>query len=217
MTDADHGVILKAFAHPDELREMPLGRFELATLVGQTIGRATYAPGWKWSEHVSRALGLGSRRRAVRLARPGRRAALRERRPRLTDEPMKLEQLDYLYLPSADVAADMASLVDAFGARVAFAIEGMGTRVAMLELGHDSPRLLLAGHLHGERPVLVYRVADLEASLTDAAADGWVLEARLELPPGPCATFRSSGGQRIAVYEATRPGVVDGFMGRRDF
>jgi quercetin dioxygenase-like cupin family protein len=57
VTDADHGVILRAFDHPDELREMPLGRFELVTIQGRSIGRATYAPGWRWSEHVGRALG----------------------------------------------------------------------------------------------------------------------------------------------------------------
>lgn len=51
------GVILKRFEEPDEVREMPLGRFELITLGGQTIGRATYEPGWRWSEHVGRALG----------------------------------------------------------------------------------------------------------------------------------------------------------------
>ena len=55
MNEAEHGVILKAFDQPDELREMPLGRFELVTIHGQTIGRATYAPGWTWSEHVGRA------------------------------------------------------------------------------------------------------------------------------------------------------------------
>jgi mannose-6-phosphate isomerase-like protein (cupin superfamily) len=45
-------VILKRFDEPDELREMTLGRFELITLGGRTIGRATYQPGWRWSQHV---------------------------------------------------------------------------------------------------------------------------------------------------------------------
>jgi len=57
MNDADRDVILKRFEEPDEVREMQLGRFELITLGGQTIGRATYQPGWKWSEHVGPGLG----------------------------------------------------------------------------------------------------------------------------------------------------------------
>ena len=57
--DADAAdVILKRFEEPDEVREMPFGRFELITLGGQTIGRATYQPGWRWSEHVGPGLGL---------------------------------------------------------------------------------------------------------------------------------------------------------------
>lgn len=50
-------LILKRFEKPDEVREMPLGRFELVRLGGMTFGRATYQPGWRWSEHVGRALG----------------------------------------------------------------------------------------------------------------------------------------------------------------
>lgn len=37
-------VILKRFDHPDETRIFELGRFELVTLGGMTIGRAIYQP-----------------------------------------------------------------------------------------------------------------------------------------------------------------------------
>ena len=50
-------MVLKRFEEPDEEREMPLGRFELVRLGGMTIGRATYQPGWRWSQHVGRNLG----------------------------------------------------------------------------------------------------------------------------------------------------------------
>ena len=54
------GVVLKRFEQPDEVREFDKGRFELVHLGGMTIGRATYQPGWKWSEHVGAALGATS-------------------------------------------------------------------------------------------------------------------------------------------------------------
>jgi hypothetical protein len=57
MTDPGD-VELKAFDRPDEIREMPLGRFEVVSVGGRTIGRATYQPGWRWSEHVGPELGL---------------------------------------------------------------------------------------------------------------------------------------------------------------
>ena len=39
-------------------------------LAGSTIGRATYQPGWKWSEHVGAALGRRSLPRRARWAGP---------------------------------------------------------------------------------------------------------------------------------------------------
>ena len=43
---------------------------------------------------------------------------------------MTIEALDVLCVPSRDVAADLAFYRDVLGARVVFAIEAMGTRVA---------------------------------------------------------------------------------------
>jgi hypothetical protein len=57
LTPAHTALLLKRFEKPDEVREMPLGRFELMRLGGMTLGRATYQPGWRWSQHVGKALG----------------------------------------------------------------------------------------------------------------------------------------------------------------
>ena len=50
-------VILKRFEAPDETRVFEKGKFEIIHLVGLTIGKATYQPGWKWSEHVAPVAG----------------------------------------------------------------------------------------------------------------------------------------------------------------
>jgi quercetin dioxygenase-like cupin family protein len=50
-------VILKRFESPDEIRVLVKGKFEIVTLGGVTIGRATYEPGWKWSVHVGPSVG----------------------------------------------------------------------------------------------------------------------------------------------------------------
>ena len=130
---------------------------------------------------------------------------------------MSFQQLDFVYMPSADPAADVRYFTEVLGARLVFAVEGMGTRVAMLELGDGSPRLLLAGHLHGERPVLVYRVPNLTQALADLEARGWQREGTFEIPHGPVCSFRAPGGHRLAVYELTRPEAEEHFAGRRDF
>ena len=48
---------VRRFEEPDEEREMPLGRFQLVQVGGTTVGRASYDPGWRWSEHVGAASG----------------------------------------------------------------------------------------------------------------------------------------------------------------
>jgi len=50
-------VILKRFDQPDEVRTFDKGKFEVIHIGGLTIGRATYQPGWKWSQHVGPVVG----------------------------------------------------------------------------------------------------------------------------------------------------------------
>ena len=115
------------------------------------------------------------------------------------------------------MAAEAAHLVSVLGARLVFTIDAMGTRVAMLDLADGPPALLLTDHLEGERPILIYRVASLEESLARLRAAGFEEGGRIEIPVGPCSSFRTPGGHRFAIYEATRPEVASHFEGRRDF
>jgi hypothetical protein len=127
-----------------------------------------------------------------------------------------LEELDFLYTPSANVADDMADFTKVLGGRLVFAIEDSGIRVAMIELA-GAPRILLTDHLEGDRPIMVYRVPDLGAAVATLRERGWTPERSLEIPHGPCSSFRSPGGHRIALYQLVRPEVGRHFEGRRDF
>jgi quercetin dioxygenase-like cupin family protein len=60
MNNTMNDVILKRFEHPDESRTFEKGRFELIKVGDMTIGRASYEPGWKWSQHVGAAVGKTS-------------------------------------------------------------------------------------------------------------------------------------------------------------
>jgi hypothetical protein len=62
----------------------------------------------------------------------------------------------------------------------------------------------------------VYRVPDLDAALAELEAQGWEREHVFEIPQGPCCSFRTPGGHRIALYQLARPGAAH-FDGRRDF
>jgi hypothetical protein len=134
---------------------------------------------------------------------------------------LPFEQLDFLYVPSRDVAGDLAFFSEVLGGRVVFAIDSMGTRVAAVRLTEDPPLVLLTDHLEGERPILVYRVPDLGAALTGLEGRGWRREHTFEIPHGPICSFQGPGegpgGHRVAVYQLTRPEVAEHFEGRRDF
>jgi hypothetical protein len=127
------------------------------------------------------------------------------------------EQLDFIYMPSRDVAADVQYFTEVPGAKLTFAVEGMGTRVAMVEMTEGPPRILLAQHLEGERPVMVYRVADLQQAAQALEARGWKQGHSLEIPHGPVCSFATPGGHRLAIYQLARPEVGEHFAGRRDF
>jgi hypothetical protein len=127
------------------------------------------------------------------------------------------DRLDFVYLPSRDVAADMIHFTGRLGAEPVFAIEAFGTRVAMVRLDPDPPALLLAGHLEGDQPVLVYRVTDLDQAIADLEEREVKVAVRFEIPHGPGAELTNPGPQRIALYQLTRPAAAERLAGRRDF
>jgi len=135
----------------------------------------------------------------------------------VSESPLPFLTLDFLYTPSSDVARDRTYWVDVLGARSVFAVEGMGARVAAVALTEEPPLVLLTDHVEGETPILVYRVASFDAALAALTARGWEPEGSFEIPHGPCCSFTTPGGHRIAVYELTRPEAAGHFDGRFDF
>ena len=51
------GIEIRRFEQADDTRTFEHGSFEVVTIGGITIGRASYEPGWIWSEHVGRPAG----------------------------------------------------------------------------------------------------------------------------------------------------------------
>jgi hypothetical protein len=128
-----------------------------------------------------------------------------------------LDRLDFIYLPSRDVAADVEHFTRRLGAELVFAIEAFGTRVAMVRLAPDPPPLLFAGHLQGDQPVLVYRVEDLDQAVVQLRGRRVDVVAEFEIPHGRGAEIANPGPQRLALYERTRPEADERLAGRRDF
>ena len=131
--------------------------------------------------------------------------------------------LDFLYVPSRDVAEDLRWFGEVLGGRVVFAIDSMGTRVAAVELSAGPPLVLLTDHLEGDRPILVYRVPDLDEALGTLEGRGWRREHLFEIPQGRSVRSRARAG--IAWRCSARPtprsrrtsrGAVEGRLRPRD-
>ena len=56
------GLLRKSFSSPDETRafEGGTGQVEIFNTESGTVGRATFQPGWRWSEHVRPIAGTDS-------------------------------------------------------------------------------------------------------------------------------------------------------------
>ena len=125
------------------------------------------------------------------------------------------KSLDFVYVPARDVDASAHRYVEQLGAELVWKVRGMGTVVACLRVSDAGPLILLSGHLEGTDPILIYRVPDYASAVSRLRAAG--IDVReFEIPHGPCASFEAEGGQRLAVYELTRPQVAEHFAGRID-
>ena len=52
---SDEAPDVQSFDQADESRELERGRVDLIRLGGIAFDRATFEPGWRWSEHAGRA------------------------------------------------------------------------------------------------------------------------------------------------------------------
>ena len=54
------GLESQNFSAPDETRSFPHGHLDVITLADNTVGLATFEPGWRWSESVKPIAGTDS-------------------------------------------------------------------------------------------------------------------------------------------------------------
>jgi hypothetical protein len=87
----------------------------------------------------------------------------------------------------------------------------------MVRLAPDLPRVLFAGHLEGDQPILVYRVENLDRAIAELRDRDVAIGVAFEIPHGRGVEVINPGPQRIAIYERTRPGADERLAGRRDF
>jgi predicted enzyme related to lactoylglutathione lyase len=129
---------------------------------------------------------------------------------------MMFESLDFLYVPAPDIEASVQYYTKALGGRLQWKIHAYGVWVACVKLSRGKPYVLLADHIDRKDVMLIYRVADLDDAAAKLKSRGWKEENRIEIPPGPCCTFRDPAGNALVIYENVRPFIMQEFKGKID-
>jgi hypothetical protein len=87
-----------------------------------------------------------------------------------------------------------------------FAVERLGTPVAMVQLTSDAPELLLTAHLEGAQAILIFRVANSETTMREIIEHCGQIGGRFEMPPAVGARLRPPGataaGERGGLRES---------------
>ena len=111
----------------------------------------------------------------------------------------------------------MAFYVDVLGAELVWRIRDGETVVANVRVNATGPALLLANHLEGDVPILIFRVDNLKKLTAALRRRDWKPDGEpFEIPHGPCAELRDPSGQRFALYQLVRPEADAHFAGRFD-
>ena len=126
------------------------------------------------------------------------------------------ESLDFLYVPASDIEASISYYTNVLRSRLLWKIHAFGVWVACVCVSNSGPLLLLADHIKKNDLIMIYRVSSLDDTASTLRSQGWKEEKMLEIPLGPCYTFRDPAGNCIAIYENLRPDVMKQFNGRID-
>jgi predicted enzyme related to lactoylglutathione lyase len=120
-------------------------------------------------------------------------------------------------VPAPDIEASIKYYTEVLGGELVWKIRAYGVWVACIALSRvERPHLLLADHIPKNDVLLIYRVVNLDQATKHLNARGGVEANRIEIPPGPCCTFRDPAGNALAIYENKRPVVMQEFKGKID-
>lgn len=129
---------------------------------------------------------------------------------------MIFESLDFLYIPAPNIQESITYYTKVLDGELLWKIHAYGVWVACVKLSDKEPYILLANHIDRKDLMLIYRVSDLDKAASELRARGWNEEKSLEIPNGPCLTFRDPADNSIVIYENRRPHVMRDFKGRID-
>ncbi len=128
------------------------------------------------------------------------------------------KSLDFLYVPAPDIESSVKYYTQVLGGKLLWKIHAYDVWVACIDLSNSrrKPYVLLADHIEKNDMMLIYQVENLENAANQLRSRGWKQDSRVEIPPGPCCTFRDPANNALVIYENKRPYVMQEFRGKID-
>ena len=127
---------------------------------------------------------------------------------------MMFESLDFLYIPAPNIQESLRFYTKVLDGELLWKIHAYGVWVVCIKLSdkEQQPHILFADHIEKKDLILIYQVNNLDEASPELQSMGWREEKRLEIPNGPCCTFRDPADNLIAIYENRRPHVMEQMM-----
>jgi hypothetical protein len=129
---------------------------------------------------------------------------------------INFESLDFIYVPATNIDESITYYTKTLDGELLWKIHAYGVWVACIRLSNREPYILLADHIKKKDLMLIYRVNNLDKTASELRSRGWREEKSLEIPNGPCLTFRDPADNSIVIYENRRPYIMKDFKGRID-
>lgn len=118
-------------------------------------------------------------------------------------------KLMYLYMGTSNFETDFLYYKSVLGAKLHWAFDRFGAKVAAFELG-EGPLLLIADHITPPTCMPIYEVKDLNTKVMELRNRGWKEEkGPIEIPNGPCYLFKDISDNVFGIFENIRPTVVE--------
>jgi hypothetical protein len=120
-----------------------------------------------------------------------------------------LSNLRFVYVGTDDTERDLAAYLAIPGARLRWRFQHFGADVAAVDVG-GPPVLLLADHRPAPSALPIYAVDNLETATDSLETAGFRREAGpLGTPEGAASVLVDLSGNRVAILQVDRPGVMD--------
>lgn len=127
----------------------------------------------------------------------------------MKDEDLRIGELRFLYVGTADIDRDLRFYVDVLAAKLRWRFRAFDSDVAAVEFG-DGPLIVLADHRPAGSVLPIYAIDDLAAAVASLASKSALIdEGPLGTPEGDAIVLGAPSGNQFALLQVDRPRAMD--------